>query len=175
MNQNVLDRGFFPSRPCERWAVTTTIFPPSEAVKRQTRLQDWCLVVAGDKKSHETYETGWEEGEEEGNAQVVYLTPKMQEAMQDQFVSALPWNHFGRKNAGFLYAMLHGASVIWDFDDDNLLKYWIQGAAPTNSLSLDGVVDAITNSETVDVLEPSDHGLQVYNPYPVLGAPTLPS
>ena len=33
----------------------------------------------------------------------------------------LPWNHFGRKNIGYLYAILHGATMIWDFDDDNML------------------------------------------------------
>jgi hypothetical protein len=26
-------------------------------------------------------------------------------------VKALPWNHFGRKNVGYLYAILHGAKV----------------------------------------------------------------
>jgi hypothetical protein len=35
--------------------------------------------------------------------------------------SVLPWNHFGRKNIGYLYAILHGATTVWDFDDDNIL------------------------------------------------------
>ena len=43
--------------------------------------------------------------------------------MKIPLVDALPWNHFGRKNVGFLYAILHGAEIIWDFDDDNLLKF----------------------------------------------------
>jgi len=33
----------------------------------------------------------------------------------------LPWNQFGRKNVGHLYAILHGATTVWDFDDDNEL------------------------------------------------------
>eukprot|EP01034_Spumella_vulgaris_P037116 gene37116-45791_t len=36
-------------------------------------------------------------------------------------INILPWNHFGRKNVGYLYAILHGAQVVYDFDDDNIL------------------------------------------------------
>ena len=32
-----------------------------------------------------------------------------------------PWNHFGRKNYGYLAALQAGACFIWDFDDDNVL------------------------------------------------------
>ena len=32
----------------------------------------------------------------------------------------IPWNHFGRKNVGFLYAIAHGAKLIYDTDDDNV-------------------------------------------------------
>ncbi len=45
------------------------------------------------------------------------------------FVNALPWRSFGRKNVGYLYAIARGAKVIWDFDDDNILKFWMNGAS----------------------------------------------
>ena len=161
-----------PSPQCERWAVMTTIFEVSDAVRRQVRLRNWCLVVVADKRSPKTYNTGWMPGE--GNEAVVYLTPDDQMVMKNEFTDALPWNHFGRKNVGYLYAIIHGAKVIYDFDDDNLLKFWIPGAAPPGAPSLDA---AITDNEeqSIDVLEPKDHNWPTYNPYPVLGAPTLPS
>lgn len=34
----------------------------------------------------------------------------------------LPWNHFSRKNIGYLYAMREGANSILDMDDDNEIK-----------------------------------------------------
>ena len=34
-------------------------------------------------------------------------------------MSILPWNHYSRKNIGYLYALEHGASIIYDTDDDN--------------------------------------------------------
>ena len=161
-----------PSPQCERWAVMTTIFEVSDAVRRQVRLRNWCLVVVADKRSPKTYNTGWMPGE--GNEAVVYLTPDDQMAMKSEFADALPWNNFGRKNVGFLYAIMHGAKVIYDFDDDNLLKFWIPGAAPPGAPSLDAAI-ADNEEQSIDVLEPKDHNWPTYNPYPVLGAPTLPS
>ena len=157
---------------CKKWAVMTTIFDVSDAVRRQVKLRNWCLVVVFDKRSAESYNTGWTEGE--GNDAVVYLRPDDQVAMQKPFVDALPWNHFGRKNIGYLYAIMHGAKVIWDFDDDNALKFWIPGAAPPGAPSIDEAFPE-DEGQTIEVLEPKDHDWPTYNPYPALGAPTLPS
>ena len=157
---------------CEKWAVVTTIFEVSESVRRQVKLRGWCLVVVFDKRSVETYDAGWTPGE--GNSAVVYLRPEDQTDLQNEFVNALPWNHFGRKNVGYLYAIMHGAKVIWDFDDDNSLKFWIPGAAPPGAPSLDAAVPE-DDDDNIDVLEPKDHKWPTYNPYPVLGAPSLPS
>ncbi len=55
----------------------------------------------------------------------------------NDFVEGLPWNSFGRKNIGYLFAIAKGARVIWDFDDDNLLKFWMKGASPDASLEID--------------------------------------
>ena len=133
------------------------------------------MVIVSDTKIPAPYETGWREGE--GNDEVVVLTTKIQEAMDSPFVRTIPWSHFGRKNIGYLYAIMHGACVIWDFDDDNMLKFWIPGAAPAKAPSLDAVVGMIASNEAtvVDVLQPQGHNWPTYNPYPVLGAPNLPS
>jgi hypothetical protein len=57
--------------------------------------------------------------------------------MKSDFVDLLPWQSFGRKNVGYLYAIARGAKVIWDFDDDNFLKFWVSGAAVEETLDLD--------------------------------------
>ena len=164
-----------PSRTepwCERWAVSTTILEPSDSVRRQVRLEDWCLVIVADLKGRKAYKTGWIKGQ--GNKAVVYLSSEKQKTMTDSFVQAIPWNHFGRKNIGYLYALSRGALVIWDFDDDNMLKFWVPGSAPVGAPSLDAAIPPV-ESEKVAALEPVEHALPVYNPYPVLGAPSLPS
>ncbi len=155
---------------CEAWAVMTTIFEPSESVRRQVKLKGWCLVIVADQKGQKEYPTGWVPGE--GNDAVIYLTPQDQKSMHTDFIDGIPWNHFGRKNIGYLYAIMHGATIIWDFDDDNMLKFWIPDAAPKGAPSLS---TAIPSTEYVENLEPKDHSWPTYNPYPILGAPTLPS
>ena len=50
-----------------------------------------------------------------------------------ELFALLPWKHFGRKNVGYLFAILHGAEQIWDFDDDNFLKEGTWPAFPDQS------------------------------------------
>jgi len=74
----------------------------------------------------------------------------------------VPWNHFGRKNVGFLFAIHHGAQVIYDTDDDNeingdrdVLPHLHQSMT---SLFLDLLQDERSNDTTS------------LNPYPFFGA-----
>ena len=128
--------------------------------------------MVGDKKTPPEYETGWIPGI--GNKAVVFLSEKEQKKMNSRFVEAIPWNHFGRKNIGYLYAIAHGAEVIWDFDDDNVLKYFIEGAAPDGAPSLNAAVPSLA-SPAVHALLPQNHFHPTLNPYPYLGAMSQPS
>jgi len=100
---------------CIVWAVVTTIFEPSPAVKMIASCADFCLVVVLDKKS--TPES-WDDMDKMKNVYVLDI--KEQELIFPLFSSMLPWNHFGRKNIGYLFAITRGAEAIWDFDDDNI-------------------------------------------------------
>lgn len=53
----------------------------------------------------------------------------------------MPWHSFGRKNIGYLFAISYGANVIWDFDDDNIIKFWMKGASPDNLLEIDHFIN----------------------------------
>ena len=83
-------------------------------MRQLAALPHWCLVVAGDKngpKAHEYNVSG-----------AIYLTPADQERLPFAVARHLRWNHFGRKNVGFLYAIAHGARWVYDTDDDNELQ-----------------------------------------------------
>lgn len=104
----------------------------------------------------------------------------MQEDMGRTFplVGTIPWNHFGRKNIGYLYAILYGATVVWDFDDDNMLltdshtfeMLPIKPIVPENNSTSD--VKKQQQSETIDVLEATNYKKLSFNPYPVMGCPS---
>ena len=173
---------------CDHWSVVTTIFEPSEAVRRQVELKGWCIVVVGDRKGPKDYPI------DATQHNYVFLTAADQEELANHFpvVKALPWNHFGRKNVGFLYAILHGAQLVWDFDDDNMLlspqlnipsNPWIakanaaSGASANNSSSGDSTLpgwDTTSFGPTFQVLQVQGYKFPSFNPYPLMGAPSTP-
>ena len=167
-----------PTKPdesllCDKWAVVSTGDSDwaSEAVRRQSRLQDWCLLIVFGERPSVNYDPEWYQGR--GNKAVVYLT--QQDARRLNELSALksiPWNDVGRKDIGYLYAIAHGAKMIWDFDDFNMLKFWIPDAAPPGAPSL---VTAVPSTDSVQVREVEGHSWPTFNPHPVYHAPTTPS
>jgi hypothetical protein len=92
--------------------VITSIFPPTEAVKRFAALNDYSLIVAGDRKTPADWQ--W--------AGVEYLSLDGQMQQAGQLANCLPQNHYCRKMTGYLQAIRKGAEVIVDTDDDNLPK-----------------------------------------------------
>jgi hypothetical protein len=117
---NTLDKHFPKlANNCDRWAVVTTINPPTESVKSVAALNDWCLVIVGDTKTPDDYLqlAGWND-----RPDVVFLSATQQrEQLTHAFVQRIPFRSFARKNVGFLFAIRHGAKVIYDFDDDNVI------------------------------------------------------
>lgn len=90
--------------------VITSIFAPTEAVRRFGALADWGLFVAGDKKSPAQW----------ASPGATYLGVAEQEAIDCRMVKHLPYNHYGRKMMAYLKAMEAGAEVIAESDDDNI-------------------------------------------------------
>ena len=178
---NITERlEFDPERDdiwCESWAVVAPGDSKwaSEAVRRQVMMYEWCLVIVFEEEPFETYDPRRFIGEG-GNKAVVVITPQNARSLvKSEFVEAISWNYLGRKNIGYFYAITQGAKIIWDFDDHNLLKFWIPGAAPLGAPSIDA---SIPVAGRVDILEPHSHNVNncsTWNPYPAMGSPRLPS
>lgn len=95
----------------EKIIVTTTIFPPSKAMKRFAELDDWELMVVGDLSTpHDDYE----------QLPCHYLTPEYQQAAYPELSEAIGWNSIERRNIGFVEAWRSGARLIATVDDDNI-------------------------------------------------------
>ncbi|XP_060064400.1 uncharacterized protein LOC132544768 [Ylistrum balloti] len=105
---------------CDNWAVVTTIFPPSKAVKYISSLLNWCLVIVADTKTPpEAAYLSEIELNKETSKTVKYLSLEEQYTLYPLLADVIPIQHFGRKNIGYMYAIHHKAKYIWDFDDDN--------------------------------------------------------
>ena len=115
----------------KKFIIITSIFEPTEAVRKFASLKDFQLVVVGDMKSPPTWEC----------ENVVYLGVDDQKKMGFPILENLPFNHYCRKMLGYLYAISKGAEIIIDTDDDNIpYENW---SFPTFS----GEFDTISKSQ----------------------------
>ncbi|MBD2043806.1 STELLO glycosyltransferase family protein [Microcoleus sp. FACHB-672] len=94
-----------------KFIVITSINYPTEGVTKIAQLcQDWNIILVGDKKTP----TDWSyEG-------VQFLSVQDQLAFDSAFAKECPFNHYARKNIGYLLAIREGATVIAETDDDNI-------------------------------------------------------
>lgn len=92
--------------------VITSIFEPSQAIKDFAKIDNYKLIVVGDKKTP----AGWH------CHNVDYLSVTDQEQMSFELAKVLPYNHYCRKMLGYLVAIKNGADFIVDTDDDNIPK-----------------------------------------------------
>lgn len=97
----------------KKFIIITSIFEPTEAVKKFSKIQDFKMIVVGDKKSPAKYEC----------ENVEFLS--WDKELPFSLAKKLPFNHYCRKMLGYLWAMQQGAQIIYDTDDDNLpLENW---------------------------------------------------
>lgn len=97
-------------RPVKKFIVITSIFKPTEAIETFSKLKDYYLVVVGDKKTPAAWHYD----------NCTYLNTDAQIALSSSLANAIPYNHYGRKMIGYVYAMQQGADIIIDTDDDNI-------------------------------------------------------
>lgn len=94
----------------KKFIIITTINQKTEAVKKFERFKDWQIILIGDKKSKDI--------KSENN--ITFLSIKDQEKLNFETIKRCPYNHYTRKNIGYLYAVKMGAETIYDTDDDNI-------------------------------------------------------
>jgi hypothetical protein len=90
--------------------VTTTINPPTKAVRLFDAMAGWDLVVVGDLKTPKDYRL------DKG----FYLDPAGQEKYDKALSDAIGWNCIQRRNFGLLVAREMKADLVAVVDDDNI-------------------------------------------------------
>ena len=123
-----------------RWIVVTTIFAPTDCIQFMASMADWSMVVIGDKKTPNPWSDKWKVP-----IHVHYLSVEDQLKLPYKIIALLPWNNYGRKNIGFLYAISKGATVIYEIDDDNCPE---EPRMIYLSERLSNVDEAVTNYQT---------------------------
>lgn len=96
----------------KNWIVVTTINHPTEAVVKLSKLAEngWGVVVVGDRKTP----ANWM------HENITYLSIDKQDELFGNLSEETPYNHYCRKNLGYLFAVMNGAQCILETDDDNI-------------------------------------------------------
>lgn len=104
-----------------KWAVVTTIFPPTRLVKTLLHLDGWCTVVVADRKGLNEMDYIEQLGSNSSASAwcFVYLSVERQLLLKYSIIGLIPFDSFGRKNIGYIFAIHHGAKIVYDTDDDN--------------------------------------------------------
>ena len=92
-----------------KFIVTTTINNITPALKKFDDLDDWNLIVIGDKK---TPKLNLKNG--------AFIPASSQDSLGFKCESMIPWTVIQRRNIGFLLALREGADIIATIDDDNI-------------------------------------------------------
>ena len=92
--------------------VITSIFNPTDAVISYSKMNNFKLIVVGDKKTPANWYCN----------NVDYISAIDQEKLDFKLAKILPYNHYCRKMLGYLKAIQIGSDYIIDSDDDNIPK-----------------------------------------------------
>lgn len=93
--------------------VMTTIHDPSLAVRSLAAIEEISLTVVGDRKTPK----GW------FTPHATFLSTGAQLELGYGICDLLPYDHYCRKNIGYVHAIRNGADIIIDTDDDNTPKH----------------------------------------------------
>ena len=94
----------------KKYIVITTINPITSGIKSLLE-KDFNLVIVGDQKTPNKYQD---------TKDVFFLDIAKQKELFPDLADLIPYNHYCRKNLGYLYAIKRGYNIIYETDDDNV-------------------------------------------------------
>ena len=94
----------------DKCVIITTINKPTETILKHIRNTEYDVIIVGDNKTPDDYK----------NLNCIYLDITSQKKLFPELSELLPYNHYCRKNLGYLYAIKKGYKIIYETDDDNI-------------------------------------------------------
>lgn len=138
-----------------KFVVTTTINPPTKALKIFESLKEWDLIIAGDMNTPHYLYASYKN----------YLSPEWQKIRYPELSSFIGWNCIQRRNIAILEALNRGADVIALVDDDNVpLENWGQDILITEPVE---VIEYSNGHYVMDPLSATEYKNLWHRGYPI--------
>ena len=90
--------------------IITTINKPTDTIIKHINNYKYDVIIVGDLKTPNDY----------NNLECIYLDINKQKELFPELANILPYNHYCRKNLGYLYAVINNYDLIYETDDDNI-------------------------------------------------------
>jgi hypothetical protein len=94
----------------DKCIIITTINKPTETILKHINNTEYDVIIVGDNKTPDDYK----------NLNCIYLDISSQKKLFPELSELLSYNHYCRKNLGYLYAIKKGYKIIYETDDDNI-------------------------------------------------------
>ena len=98
------------STQMNNYIIITTINRYTEAIIKFSENRNWDVIIVSDKKTPPL----------RNKKGIKVLDVKWQHRNKYDYTAVCPYNHYSRKNIGYIYAIASGAEKILDTDDDNI-------------------------------------------------------
>ena len=96
----------------DKCIIITTINKPTETIiKHIQNNTEYDVIIVGDNKTP---------NEDYTKLKCIYLDIPSQKKLFPELSELIPYNHYCRKNLGYLYAIKKGYKIIYETDDDNI-------------------------------------------------------
>jgi hypothetical protein len=97
----------YASFKSEKWIIVSVSSAPSDALRALTRIKGWQLLAVGNSQTPADWSLKG----------AIYLSLEQQAQLGYRSVDFLPYSSYVRKTVGYLFAIQHGAKLIFDADD----------------------------------------------------------
>ncbi|KAK7267308.1 hypothetical protein RIF29_19978 [Crotalaria pallida] len=97
----------FASFRSEQWIVVSVSSYPSDSLRNLVRIKGWQVLAIGNSRTPSDWELKG----------AIFLSLEQQANLGFRVVDYLPYDSYVRKTVGYLFAIQHGATKIFDFDD----------------------------------------------------------
>lgn len=123
----------------DKFIVITSINSLTNGVRKFAELDGWHVVLVGDRKTPTL--------DKHPHTNITYLSIHEQSKLGFHTYNVLPFDHYARKNLGYLYAIREGTQCIGDTDDDNIpYDHWEEEI--TDSVSS---IELVTDPKVVNI------------------------
>lgn len=103
----LVDKGKFRVVKANKWIVVAASGRPTEQIQDMVKLQGWQVVAVGDTETPSNWEVRG----------AIFLSVETQATLGFRVLAHLPFNSYVRKSVGYLFAIQHGATKIYDADE----------------------------------------------------------